>query len=120
MKHISQKQKEEAKELSLRVWTLLRDNPHLETKRQLPLELRNELRSHICECPLCTLYLKHTGCKGCPLNSNKETLSCMKDESAYRRWGDTQSSEIEIRKEAASKIVDAIQKWKTSFFGRNS
>jgi len=97
--------KQEAKELSLEVWRYLAEHPELRTKENLPNEIFYKIR--FCEhyCPLCDLFKKQYECNRCPL------VHCM-DGSYYSKWYESGYGDNEIRKEAAQKIVDAIQAWK--------
>jgi len=100
---------QEAKELSIEVWTYLAEHPECEQKKNLPLELYEQIELMPGQCPLCKLYMyKHfdrsaMSCgKQCPL------YRCDRIGSAWDRW----SNGVEVtRREAAQEIVDKLKAW---------
>ena len=101
---------QEAKELSLEVWTYLAENPDCYRKYRLPAHLFNKIRDMPGLCPVCELYsYRRSGddyysCrKQCPL------YRCDYKNSIYLRW---KNSLCDIdRRKAAQKIVDKLKAW---------
>ncbi|MDR1837592.1 MAG: hypothetical protein LBQ89_08045 [Treponema sp.] len=94
---------QEAKELSLEVWRYLAEHPEIGIKEGLPKYLWDKIKDLLFQCPLCAI--ENINCfstKGqitCPL------LGC----SDYHCWLEAHTKET--RKDAAKKIVVAIEAW---------
>ena len=100
---------QEAKELSLEVWTYLAENPECNQKKNLPLELYEQIELMPGQCPLCKLYMYKPSdwspvwCrKQCPL------YTCLRTYSAWDRWSN--GKEV-TRRKAAQEIVDKLKAW---------
>lgn len=92
----------QAKELSLEVWTYLRDHPEIERKRWLPSELYDKIEHLTCRCPLCD-YLEHA-CYNCPLEY------CGPGSDFYD-WHTAEVNDKTLRQKAAANIVKKIEDW---------
>jgi len=95
----------EAKELSLEVWRYLAEHPEIRRKKELPQEIYEKIDDSLWECPLCKLFYDFPAvCPKCPLER------CDRG-SDYSNWCNTHSYEENARREAAQKIVAAIEAW---------
>jgi hypothetical protein len=99
--------KVEAKDLALKLWRYLRDNPECIDKEYTPYW--QELEDLDSQCPLCEVFgvlmrnaAEHRPCSGCPL------CFCGRD-SAWARWETAECAAD--RRDAAAQIVDAIEAW---------
>jgi hypothetical protein len=90
----------EAKAITIKVWSYLRDNPHIEYKTDLPDCIYNLIRNRKYQCALCEVF---GDCVGCPLNDGS---NCFDDNSLYHEWSSARSDNE--RKNAAAKIVDRV------------
>lgn len=125
---ISKKSKREARELSLRVWDILKRHWEIDSKSGI-YNVDAELWEIICsmpgQCPLCELFMYEKvngmrGCrKGCPLRPASEPLGeslCCKE---YRAWIDFHAyghyctvNVLEEHAQYATKIYNKIKRWK--------
>ena len=99
-----------AKDLSLRLWTWLRDNPSCVYKTNTPM-YEGELRNLRGACPLCEIAQPRNGrlvdcIDTCPLR-----MCCDegKNTGFYERWRHARS--IKARYRAASVIVKLLEAW---------
>ena len=100
------KTKKWAKELSLEVWVYLRDHSGLRSKSDLPFY--EKIINITNECPLCHIFWRYGGCKGCPLEclNDDEKLS---SSSLYYQWHNAHIGED--RAKYAGLIYDKIAAW---------
>lgn len=98
-----------AKEVSIEIWTYLRDHPDIVTKRELPRSLWLKIEPMMNNCPLCEVFAKPKGQKacedGCPMKS------CMEG-SAFDIW--KWSTEDYQRKRGVEMILKALEEWNPS------
>ena len=92
----------EAKELSLEVWTYLRDHPEIERKRWLPTMLYARLEPLRAHCPLCDCLEQR--CYNCP-------LEYCGPGSAFYNWHTSEVDDKALRQKAAANIVKKIEEW---------
>jgi len=92
----------QAKELSLEVWTYLRDHPEIERKAQLPSELYDKISRLTGRCPLCEIF--GTACSQCP-------LECCGTGSDFDDWCTSECDDEALRQKAAANIVKKIEDW---------
>jgi len=105
--------KKEAKEITLEVWRHLRDHPEIDRKEELPDEIWDKIKNLRNDCPLCELFLEdedliNPGCSGCPLAEAGHKCQ-HDDENAYEKWAFLSNSKW--REEAASTIVEIVERW---------
>ena len=97
--------RKQAKELSLKKWAWLKDNP---TRRNLPKYMEKEFKLFKSGCPLCTLYSHSAGmfkCGVCPID--RASQNCFEIGS----WFDN----LRKRKKIVSStkaIYECIENWK--------
>lgn len=118
---------QEARELTIEIWSYLRDHPSIANKGNLPQDLYEKIEDLECQCPLCDYFYTHEktkkACTRCPLydkdaGRNEKAfliIACR----GFRRWmyapkcnltsGDSE------RYKGAKEILDLIEK---SSFGR--
>jgi hypothetical protein len=122
----------EAKELSLKVWEYLANNPEISSKNLLPEELKDRLKGNVDKlnlnwCPLCDFFRKDReskSCPGCPLETCREVS--LKERSSgvislYDQWFNPKSylkphennekNKQIFRKKAALAIFNKINAW---------
>lgn len=103
-----------AKEISLKVWEYLRDNPHIKMKEDLPDEIWNLIEPILGHCPLCHMF--EGDCKDCPLWSKEnDEKDC---NPAYYNWLRATYSDDgdEKRRISASKIVELVKNWDITIY----
>ena len=101
--------KQEAKDLTIEVWTYLRDNPEIDRKINLPIELILKIKDLEGRCPLCEVFKQDDGfpcCSKCPL---REPEICTVKGSFYYAW--STCSGYNGRQKYAGLIVDAVKAW---------
>ncbi len=103
----------EAKELSLKLWGWLKDNPD-KGKENSPYW--EEVKDLDCRCPLCEYTFNDDTCERCPLFQAGEY--CNNDDSAYDIWSDIkggvyygEGNPIEVSRKCATKIYNIIEAW---------
>jgi len=101
--------KKQAKKLTIKVWSYLRDHPEIGSKAGLPSFLWKKLWLMFNLCPLCE-YIKNKyegslnkNCKYCALDG------CLGKKSLYKKW-ETAGCDEE-RQKYASQIVEKTKKW---------
>lgn len=103
--------KQKAKEITLEIWTYLRDHPEIKRKIDLPADLYELVRHTLYACALCKVFRKEEWdtytCFGCPL------ISCDEDDSPYIIWLDARTRGE--RSAAAGKIVKLVAAWDPNF-----
>lgn len=105
----------EAKEISLKVWTYLRDHPDIQWKEHLPEELYSLIKNMSCYCPLCEYFAYGSGgsCTKCPLRTVLDTNCGCQDiinnKGLFHKWAYAFSDKG--RALSASRIVARIEKW---------
>ena len=92
----------QAKELSLEVWTYLRDHPEIENKGQLPSELYDKIEPLRSRCPLCDCL--EQCCYNCP-------LEYCDTGSDFDDWCTSEVDDKALRQKAAANIVKKIEDW---------
>ena len=99
--------KQEAKILSLEVWTYFRDHPYLNCKSNLPDQLWLKIVNLICNCPLCEICnCDQCSCdQQCPL----QQYNACGDYGYYSQWT-VAKTDLE-RQIFAKIIVDIIEAW---------
>lgn len=110
--------RKQAKALSLEMWEYLRDHPSIKCKEGLPDTILREVKHLFLRCPLCDLYFKDKlvkdQCRNCPLNKKSNDYGCMGHsfDDFYNNWCNSRKKGVEVRRKAASGIVELIKKWK--------
>jgi len=97
--------KQEAKELTLEVWRYLAEHPEIDSKANLPPQLFSKINMLLYKCPLC--HVLRDCYTDCPLN---KPSPCFCGDSLY--WGWLNADTPRKRKNAAQKIVKAVQAWR--------
>ena len=96
--------KTEAKEIALEMWRYLRDNPECTSKTQIPVSILKKLED-IWACSLCDI---HPDCKYHGQDTEDDTCILYPcGEGPYELWVNARKEEKDVRKEAATKLVDA-------------
>jgi hypothetical protein len=97
--------KQEAKDLSLKVWEYLAAHPEIRSTQYLPSELSEIADDYTNKFPLCLYTLEHEAlCCECALGG------CGGYDSFYGKWFSART--IESRQAAAQTITDKIKAWK--------
>ena len=101
---------QEAKELSIEVWTYLAEHPDCYRKYHIPMHLYDQIKGMRRLCPLCELYLyrrseddEYSCRKQCPL------YRCTYKNSTYSRW-ERGLCDID-RRNAAQDILVKLKAW---------
>ena len=102
---------QEAKKLSIEVWTYLAEHPEIWNKDKLPVKLYKQIENMRGQCPLCELYsyrvykrrYKYSCRKQCPL------YCCNRKQHAWNIWNNTMDASIVSK--AALEIVDKLKAW---------
>jgi hypothetical protein len=106
--------KQQAKDLTIKVWEALAADGRIEHKHDLPKKLYAKIQTLKCKCPLCVLFNTDEeddwfrGCSGCPLKEAEH--QCHFGKNFYSIWSNLTSS-TEERAKAAQGIVDIVQAW---------
>jgi hypothetical protein len=105
---------EQAKSLSLEIWRYLAEHTEVRSKRELPFPLYAKINGMCGKCPMCEYNLKQKwgSCNDCPIGA--AGYRCAIDgKSLWFLWTFTSPDKVEIRKEAALKIIELIENWDT-------
>ena len=100
---------QEAKELSIKIWTYIAEHPEIKQKWELPNDLYDEIALITWQCPLCKIYTYERSDTGISCRKKCPLYRCPSVGSAYIRWH-TGVDEI-IRREAALEILDKLKAW---------
>ncbi len=92
-----------AKKLTIEIWTYLAEHPEIKLKQHLPIRLYNQIDNMSSRCPLCEF--NYDTCEECILNNCEEG-------SDFDNWDMTSKDDIDVRKEAATNIVNKVKSWK--------
>ena len=114
--------KKEAKELTIKVWEWLRDNPSAKFKGDVPDKLFKQIQDLYHDCPLCGLFNKEMipfskweshNCEGCPLKAAGQQCDS-EGENYFTSWNTEECGEAAeaIRRTSATGIVDIVKCWK--------
>jgi hypothetical protein len=102
--------KQEAKELTIEVWTYLAERPELTVKDRLPDYLWDKISGCKADCPLCEIFcIGRYVCPGCPLDTAK--TNCFLYESPYREWDRSRLWQKGLRARCARTIVRRVSAW---------
>ncbi len=109
MEEYTREQLQEAKDLTIEVWTELRDNPEKD-KDDLSKKLLDQIENMQCECPLCELFF-NDDCRHCPLDKTGHScLNLSSEESYYSQWEDAE--DLSSRAYFAGLLLQVVKDWK--------
>ena len=102
---------QEAKEISIEVWTYLAEHPEIERKWQLPKELYERIELMIGKCPVCELYGRggRIDEAGYPCNKECPLYGCDREGGLYSKW--LKGVSRDIRSKFAHEILDKLKAW---------
>lgn len=102
--------KEKCVKDTVRIWTWLAENPHIDSKRKIPDSVLRDAVDYPCYCPLCEYLYKD--CYKCPLNY------CQSEDNPYVQWRFPEEYTMDInntceiiRKKSALEIVERVKRW---------
>jgi hypothetical protein len=99
---------QEVKELTVKIWQYLADNPGIRDKSGLPYDLFRRVMHMHCYCPLCDRFIIKD-CIGCPLFTAGH--DCKQPKSFYYRWLNSYSGDVKLRRKCAEGIVEIVREW---------
>jgi hypothetical protein len=99
---------QEAKDLTIEVWSYLAEHPEISDKGELPDTMVNKLLELLDACPLCELF-RPLVCRGCPLKDAGD--SCHMVGSSWYDWVRSSPMEFKRRSAAAWRIVEITRAW---------
>ena len=103
--------KTEAKEIALEMWRYLRDNPECTSKTQIPVSILKKLED-IWACSLCDI---HPDCQYHGQDTEDDTCILYPcGEGPYELWVNARKEEKDVRKEAATKLVEILEAWEAT------
>ncbi len=109
--------KQEAKDLTIKVWKELSEDGTLSKKDMISPELYEKIEHFNRECPLCELFNEKltnpykdwdTCCNDCPLKEAGE--QCFSEGDIFSLWSDADCS-VEEREGHAQALLNIVEEW---------